>query len=424
MGTVLQQGGNTTITGAGSTRVLVALDWTPKGVAGMDVDASAFLLTSSGKVRSDSDMVFYNQPRAPEGSVVFENAGATGLSDAQVFTVDCAGMPGAVEKVAFSVTIHDGQARNQSFSQLQQAVIRVLDAGSKSEIAQFPLPLGGASESAMVFGELYLRNGEWKFRAVGQGFAGGLGPLATSFGVDVEGDSGSAPSPSPSPAPAPQPAPAAPPPSSAPVNLSKITLEKKGQGVDLTKKGGAGFGEIVVNLNWTQQAPTNQKRGLFGLGRKGSGGIDLDLCCLFKMRGGPAGAVQALGRNFGSLQDPPYIALDGDDRTGAVTAGENMRINGNQWDNLEKVLVWAMIYEGVPNWAQADGLVSVNAPGQPPLEVRLDYGDNNSRLCAICMLENTGGGLRVTKLAEYFRDAREMDQHYGFGLRWRAGSKD
>ncbi|MCA8932328.1 MAG: TerD domain-containing protein, partial [Rhodospirillaceae bacterium] len=389
---------------------------------GMDVDASAFLLSGSGKVRSDADMVFYNQPRSPEGGVAFDNPGSLGLADAQAFTIDFSAMPGGIEKVAFCVTIHEAQARGQSFASLSQATIRVVDAGSKAEIAQFPLPLQGASEAAMVFGELYLRNGEWKFRAVGQGFAGGLGPLATSFGVDVEGESAAPPSPAPAaPAAAPQPAPA-PPPSSSPVNLSKITLEKKGQGVDLTKKSGS-FGEIVVNLNWTQRQ-AEQKRGLFGMAKRGSGGIDLDLCCLFKLRDGMAGAIQALGRNFGTLSDLPYIALDGDDRTGAVTAGENLRINGHHWDQIDKVLVWAMIYEGVPNWAQADGVVTLNAPDQPPLEVRLDYGDNNSRLCAVCMLENTGGGLRVTKLAEYFRDARQMDQHYGFGLRWRAGSKD
>ncbi|MCB9958262.1 MAG: TerD family protein [Rhodospirillaceae bacterium] len=424
MATVLQQGGNTSISGTGASRVRVTLDWTPKGVAGMDVDASAFLLTAAGKVRSDADMVFYNQPMSPEGAVVFET-GTVGTGEPQEFSIDFAAMPAAVERVAFCVTIHEGQARGQSFSQLQRAVIALIDAASEAELVEFPLPLSGAAESAMVFGELYLRNGEWKFRAVGQGFAGGLGPLATSFGVDVEGEGAAPPVPSPAPAPQAQPAPAAPPrpaPAPSPVNLSKITLEKKGQGVNLTKTRDS-FGEIVVNLNWSQRQ-VEQKRGLFGMAKRGSGGIDLDLCCLFKLRDGLAGAIQALGRNFGSLSDLPYIALDGDDRTGAVTAGENLRINGHHWDQIDKVLVWAMIYEGVPNWAQADGVVTLNAPDQPPLEVRLDYGDNNSRLCAICMLENTGGGLRVTKLAEYFRDARQMDQHYGFGLRWRAGSKD
>ena len=425
MSTVLQQGGNASVSKAGASRVLVALDWTPRGTPGLDVDASAFLLTPSGKVRGDGDMVFYNQARSAEGTVVFEQPGSTGLNDAQVFSVDCAGMPSGVEKVAFVATIHEAQSRGQSFGQLQQAVIRVLDAGSKAEIMQFPLPVAGAPESGMVFGELYLRNGEWKFRAVGQGYAGGLGPLATSFGVDVDGSSAAPPPPQPAapqPAPPPpQPAPAPPPPSSAPVSLSKITLEKKGQGVNLTKKSGS-FGEIVVNLNWTQQQGQERRGSLFGLGRK-KGGIDLDLCCLFKMRDGGAGAVQALGNNFGSLQGPPFIALDGDDRTGAVTGGENLRINGRYWDEIDRVLIWAMIYEGVPNWSQADGVVTLNAPDQPPLEVRLDYAESNSRLCAICMIENDRGELRLTKLVEYFRDAREMDQHYGFGLRWRTGSK-
>ena len=114
MATVLQQGGNTSITGTGASRVLVALDWQPKGAPGMDVDASAFLLAGSGKVRSDADMVFYNQPRSPEGGVAFDTPGSLGLADAQAFTIDFSAMPGGIEKVAFCVTIHEAQARGSA----------------------------------------------------------------------------------------------------------------------------------------------------------------------------------------------------------------------------------------------------------------------------------------------------------------------
>ncbi len=439
MTTELQRGGNVSISKTGTTRVLVALSWSPQSPAGMEIDGSAFLQTAQGKVRADTDMVFYNQPRSPEGSVALEgDAGAAGGGDVQVFALDLPAMPGGIEKVSFAVTIHEGQARNQHFGQLSDARIRVVNAADKTEIARFGLPLGEAREAAMVFGEVYLRNGEWKFRAVGQGFQGGLKPLAESFGVVVDDAPAPTPEPPPPPPPAPPPQPAAPsaaparpatpsggaarPSGGSPINLSKITLEKKGEGISLAKKG-ASFGEVVINLNWSQQQQGQQSKGLFGFGRKSSG-IDLDLCCLFRLRDGRAGAIQALGRNFGALQRPPYIALDGDDRTGAVSGGENLRINGAHWDDIDRVLVWAMIYEGVPNWSAADGVVTVRAPGQPPLEVRLDYPNTESSICAIALLENAGGEMRVTKHVDYFRDARQMDQSFSFGLKWTTGRKD
>ena len=156
----------------------------------------------------------------------------------------------------------------------------------------------------------------------------------------------------------------------------------------------------------------------------GGGKIDLDLGCLFKLRDGRAGAVQALGDSFGSLQQPPYIQLMGDDRTGASAQGEFLHINGRQWSQLDKVVVFAFIYEGAPNWAETDAVITLQTPGQPTLEIRLDSHHRDHRMCALVLLENQGGNIKVTKLVEYFRDHRLLDQAYGFGLRWVAGSKD
>ena len=152
--------------------------------------------------------------------------------------------------------------------------------------------------------------------------------------------------------------------------------------------------------------------------------MDLDLGCLFRLRDGRAGAVQALGDSFGSLQEPPYVQLMGDDRTGASTEGEFLHINGRQWNQLDRVLVFAFIYEGAPNWAETDAVVTLQTPDQPTLEIRIDSHHREHRMCALALLENQGGNIKVTKLAEYFRDHRLMDQAYGFGLRWVAGSKD
>ncbi len=136
-----------------------------------------------------------------------------------------------------------------------------------------------------------------------------------------------------------------------------ISLQK-GQKVSLKKKASAGLGEILVNLNWNSR-PQNQGllKSLFG----GQQGIDLDLGCLFELKDGRKGAVQALGNSFGSLNQPPFVSLDGDDRTGAAAAGENLRINGNQISNIRRVLVYTFIYEGVASWQQADATVTIRS---------------------------------------------------------------
>jgi tellurite resistance protein TerA len=279
-------------------------------------------------------------------------------------------------------------------------------------------------ETALIVGEFYLRNGEWKFRAVGQGFVGGLGPLARQYGVDVGDDPDAAEAAPPADTPPPPSRPAAPTPApataAAPVRLEKITLDKRNPSISLEKKA-QGFGEIVVNLNWNQGGGAG--KGFFGRltgGRK----VDLDLGCLFKLKDGRGGAVQALGDTFGSLHQPPYIQLMGDDRSGASAQGEFLHINGQHWNELDRVALFAMIYEGAPNWAETDAVVTIQAPGQPTLEIRLDSHRNDQRMCALAMLENQGGNLKVTKLVEYFLDHRYLDQAYGFGLRWVAGSKD
>ncbi|MBK9950137.1 MAG: TerD family protein [Candidatus Competibacteraceae bacterium] len=420
----LQPGQNFSINKAtpAPAAVEIALAWEPGGTP-LTLDSSAFALTAQGKVRGDGDFVFYNQPSLAGGGV--QRAG-----DGRAFTVTFAQLPPAIEKVVVALTIDQGRRRGQSFGQLSQVKADVRDANSKAPLATFPLKTGTMAETALIVGEFYLRNGEWKFRAVGQGFVGGLGPLARQYGVDVGDDPDAAEAPpapvspptTPTPAPQPAAAPAAAPPSAPkPVRLEKITLDKRNPSISLEKKG-QGFGEIVVNLNWHQDSGGGAK-GFFGRltgGRK----IDLDLGCLFKLRDGRGGAVQALGDTFGSLHQPPYIQLLGDDRSGASAQGEFLHINGQYWNELDRVVLFAMIYEGAPNWAETDAVVTLQAPGQPMLEIRIDSHRNDQRMCALALLENQGGNLKVTKLVEYFQDHRYMDQAYGFGLRWVAGSKD
>ena len=414
----LQAGQNFSITkhSPAPTSVEILLGWEPANTP-LTLDSSAFALAAQGKVRGDDDFVFYNQPALPGGGI--QRAG-----DGRAFTVTFAQLPTAIERIVIALTIDQGQRRGQSFGQLSQVRAEIRDAQSRLPLATFPLATRMMPETALIVGELYQRNGEWKFRAVGQGFVGGLGPLARQYGVDVGDDPDAAAPPPPAPAAATPPRPAAPaaapPAPPKPIRLEKITLDKKTPSISLEKKA-QGFGEIVVNLNWNQGGGGG--KGFFGRltgGRK----IDLDLGCLFKLRDGRGGAVQALGDTFGSLQQPPYIQLMGDDRSGASAEGEFLHINGQQWNELDRVLLFAMIYEGAPNWAETDAVVTLKAPDQPTLEIRLDSHRNDQRMCALAMLENQGGNLKVTKLVEYYLDHRYMDQAYGFGLRWVAGSKD
>lgn len=205
------------------------------------------------------------------------------------------------------------------------------------------------------------------------------------------------------------------------VNLNKIELTKKGQTINLQKKSGL-LGEIVVNLNWNQQ---QQKSGGFFSSLLGKNkGIDLDLGCLYELTNGEKGCVQALGNSFGSLNGAPFIQLDGDDRTGAASGGENLRINGNEIAQIKRLVVYTFIYEGVANWAQADGVVTLTYPGGQDIEVRLDETRSGLTMCAIAMIENVNNEtFKVERLVEYFNGHRELDKAYGWGMQWRSGSK-
>ena len=187
---------------------------------------------------------------------------------------------------------------------------------------------------------------------------------------------------------------------------------KKGQKVNLKKK--VSIGEILINLNWDQP----KKRFLFA-----PKPIDLDLGCLYELKNGRKGTVQALGNAFGHLNAEPWIALDGDDRTGASAAGENMRINGAKIPEIQRVLVYTFIYEGAANWQTANGVVTLRYPGNEDVIVRMDEYNNARRMCAIALLENNGDGFSVEKQVAFFDGHAQMDKAYGWGLRWVPGRK-
>jgi stress response protein SCP2 len=223
----IQQGGNVSLQAlaSGLTRATVQVAWAPERIGGLEVDSSAFLLGSDGKVRSDADFVFYNQPRSSDGSVQTQAS----RGGKQRFSVDLGKIAAAVERIAFVATIHGESGKHAGFGQAQQAEL-TLEGDGGTVLARFKPSTSGMTEAALILGELYRRGGEWKLRAVGQGFNGGLGPLATSFGVDV-GEEAPAATPAPAARSAASGSSSSPPAASS---AGKVRLEKRL--VDLEKK--------------------------------------------------------------------------------------------------------------------------------------------------------------------------------------------
>jgi tellurium resistance protein TerD len=191
MSVSLTKGGNVSLTkeAPGLTRILVGLGWDVRSTDGadFDLDASAILVDGSNRVISDQHFVFFNNLRSPEGSVEHtgDNLTGEGEGDDEALKVNLAAVPPQVEKIVFPVSIYDAGARSQSFGQVSNAFIRVVNDDNQSELARYDLSEDASSETAMVFGEVYRHGADWKFRAVGQGWASGLAGIARDYGVNV-----------------------------------------------------------------------------------------------------------------------------------------------------------------------------------------------------------------------------------------------
>jgi tellurite resistance protein TerA len=214
----------------------------------------------------------------------------------------------------------------------------------------------------------------------------------------------------------PQPEPTA---SPAPaVSLSKVRLTKAAPTVSLAKHG-AGRGVLQVNLNWDARPPA---RGLF----KKNSQLDLDLGCLYEFADGSKGVVQALGNAFRAADRSGHelLRLDGDDRSGSVSTGENLFVDLSDPSRIVRVLVFALIYEGAANWAAANAVATLQPVGAPPIEVLLDDPREGARICAIAMIAQDGGEVVVRREVNYIDGAqRALDEAYGWGMNWTKGRK-
>ncbi|GAA0243935.1 calcium homeostasis/redox stress adaptation protein [Actinomadura nitritigenes] len=191
MGVSLSKGGNVSLTkqAPGLSAVTVGLGWDLRTTTGtdFDLDASALVLDASGKILTDQHFVFFNNLRTPDGGVEHtgDNTTGAGEGDDEQINVNFGAMPAEAERVAFAVSIYDADSRGQNFGQVRNAYIRVLNQGDRSEMARYDLTEDASMETAMVFGELYRNGADWKFRAVGQGYASGLAGIAMDFGVNI-----------------------------------------------------------------------------------------------------------------------------------------------------------------------------------------------------------------------------------------------
>lgn len=370
-------------------------------ISGSDTyDFCCFGVDAYDKLSDDRYMIFYNQMSSPNGEISCSISGNTA-----VFRVNPARLPMNINKLVFTVSI-DG---NTTMGNITSHVFSLGQNGTNA----LRLQLSGADfkqEKAIISVEIY-RKDVWRINAVARGFNGGLSDLLKAYGGEEISMSPPPPPkpvpppPPPSPKPAPPPVQTAPPPMPAKINL------QKGQKVSLVK-GSNGLGEILINLNWSQP------KGFFARP------IDLDLGCLFELKDGTKGTVQALGNRFGSLNQIPYIALDGDDRSGASASGENLRINGKMVSQIKRILVYTFIYDGVANWKGADGVVTVKCPGSPEIIVRMDEYGSDLGLCAIALLENVNDTLSVQKIVNFYTDQSYADRAFNWGLRWKPGRKD
>lgn len=299
------------------TKVAIALGWEipdRRNISGTinqkyDIDASVFALGETGKIPDEKYLVFYNNLRSPDRAIVHSGDSTTGQNsgDDETIDVDLDKVTAAVGEMVFVVTIHDGQAKHQNFSQIQNAFIRLYDRTTKSELARYDLTEAFSEETAIEFGRLYQKDGKWRFQAVGQGYKEGLQSFVDKYYGELKKSENKVETPQ-----------------VKPVEMPKserhkasgsnqkartIKLEKTGDShkINLSKSENSDLLIVRANLDWEE---LENRSGFWGKYQGENGTPDLDLGCMYEMANGEKGVIQALGKNFGSKRSSPYIFLD------------------------------------------------------------------------------------------------------------------
>ncbi|MCL2555000.1 MAG: TerD domain-containing protein [Actinomycetia bacterium] len=420
------------------------------GGGGPRTDLCALLLTADRQARGAADFVHAAAPVHGSAAVRYEGSAVDGGQAVDTLTVDLAAVEPAVGTVLV-VARSDGG----TFGEVPGMWVRALAGGAEAVRHDCA---DAAGETAYVLGECYRRGGGWKFRAVGQGYESGLAGLAAAYGLArdalpglppeapttaadravqgaggqgegvgggfgavagrVAGSGGAAAGASRGPAPVTPPPPPpvpTPVPAPAPVRLSKVTLTKQAPAVSLAKQG-ATSGALRVALDWEAQ----QRRW-------GQRPVDLDLCALFELSDGSKGVVQSLGGAFGALDRPPFILLDGDDRSGGT--GEHLTLNMDRAAYFRRVLFFVTIYRGARSFAGLNATVTLRPERGADVDFTLDECTVESPVCALALLVREGEELVVRREARYLvprrgvSPQRTVDYAYGWGLSWTPGRK-
>jgi len=392
---------------ASGDRLFALATWTGEPPKQHSVDIAALFLGENGKTLPGG-MLFHGQPSSLGSAVEIAPIAIDQEKREQRVSLIPAQIPAEVHCIAIVLIVQvAGHVRN--IKALTDISLTMQDAAGKP-VCQANFAAEGA-ETAMVLGEVYRRNGDWKFKHIGQGFQGGMRALAESFGLVVadaamgtsthvaeKGDF-----------------------TLAPANPADITVFTPPKG---------GFTELKMNLTWAATVPTpvalapKGLGALLGLKPGAPQDLDLDLCCLYELSDGHRGVVQALGENYGAYNSAPYVQLMGDARKGLGEAGELMRLNGARWHELHRIIVYAMIFEGAVNWKAAQVKLAVKQGDDMPVNIRPDAGEQRGRVMALAYLENKDGQMVLHKLQETYNNPRELDEAYHWGLRWTAGRKD
>lgn len=424
--TYLVKGGNVEVS---SDRLDAVIVWRSERDELAELDVAAFLLLESRRVASGGDMVFYNQEQSSHGEVRLAALNQYGDNGREsTFSLDLERIPDSVEIIALTASIPE--EISGSFADLSKLEIKILSRGK--QVIEFAPPVGDSYGSAMILAEFYRHQDGWKFRALGQDYEGKLGGLAKHFAVEVAEESADSSSweiqkqPSwrePEHDVAPQPvqshkdgaadgggtaSPAEP--QAAP---EEIVLTLVRPSLKLSQPGK--HGDIWANLNWRRHRRRFLRRPV---------PVDLDLGCLFERIDGQVGVVQALGgHHSGQLERFPFIRLSGDDRTGEVSQGEWLQINGRHWQDLRRLLVFAFIHDQVTNWpAVRQAGLSLHASGNPPISIKIEVGESQG-MCAVALLENADGDMLIKREMRYFTSHSVMDRIYGWGIEWKKGRK-
>ena len=388
------------------------------------LDPSTYLIGPDGKVRSDADMIFYNQLEDAAGCVriTASGAGSTRLA------FDMTRAPDDVDRIVMCVTIEDSGLTMEAFR--GTAVTMIVDG---TPVMSFRPDLSGAREVAMRLAAVYRRSGTWKLRADGQGFNSGLARLAKSFGIDVEEDerppvrdpAAAGPSPLAMPAqsrevelvrdatgsrssrasssmPVPPPPPLPPPPPRRDDGSTKLSVEHP------AVQWEGSVGEIAVKLGWDSQCG-----GLHGRPRV----LDPELGCFYRLEDGRRGLVQAWDGS-GQFDTAPFVHLMHAEVEG-TRGDKRLRINGSRWSAVSEMTLFAYLRADAPNWRTASMSLTVSADGRKPVSLALEGGPDGSGAVALVTLTNREDGVDIRRLARFAPGHQELDEYLGWDLRWK-----